>query len=124
MKILVFCPEGQELLDRLHAVIDETVGAGGVEWFQSIDEVCHRLRRPLKRPVSLVLAAPSSGVLDELLQLSEFLNDVKTILILPDGGAKTLRQGLKLHPSFFTTKDNDLSEIKSVLQKMLKMADR
>jgi len=54
--------------------------------------------------------------------MRDFLEDVRLILILADSSAETVARGHLLRPRFLTYTDHDMSEVSSVLGKMIKKA--
>jgi hypothetical protein len=54
--------------------------------------------------------------------MRHLLQDVRTILILPDRRAETIATGHNLQPRFLGCLDDDAEEIAAVLKKMLIVA--
>jgi hypothetical protein len=78
-----------------------------------------RLQDPKDKPDVVVLHASSREELSELVCLSELLQDIRIVLILPDHDSSTVARGHKLRPRFISDRENDCAEITTILKRLL-----
>lgn len=65
-----------------------------------------------------MIIAANEDQLSAIVSLSEFLENIRDILVLPDGKEATIVKGHKLKPRFITFVDRNLEEVKLILEKM------
>jgi hypothetical protein len=70
----------------------------------------------------VILHAASRTDLDEILSIRQLLDDLRTILILPDRDHDTIAQGLTLRPRYLSFTDGDFGDVSAVLAKMLRFS--
>lgn len=68
--------------------------------------------------VAVLLAASRQGLLD-LKAMWSLFEDLRTILILPDGEKETVAMAHTMRPRFISWGDRDLRDVKAVLEKMV-----
>jgi hypothetical protein len=64
--------------------------------------------------------APTPKELMELVNIGWMLNDIRTIVLLPDHEDSTITMGHLLRPSFLTFCDADIEEVRAVLNNIVK----
>jgi hypothetical protein len=103
------------LIDIIHGVDDTRKQ----EYYDSLESLADRLRHPMDRLSSLVVLCPGdASELARLTNIGHLLRDMRVILLLPDGRAKTVTRGHMLRPRFVGYADGDLSEVAAVVKKM------
>jgi hypothetical protein len=70
----------------------------------------------------VILHAADRTDLDEILSIRQLLDDLRTILILPDRDHDTIAQGLTLRPRYLSFTDGDFGDVSAVLAKMLRFS--
>jgi len=105
--------------ERLQKVIEAMVREEKVEIYRTIHNFSRRLRQPARRPAIAVLFAATRKDLLDLLSLGDLLDDVRVILVLPDGQDDTIAKAHTLRPRFLTYSDSDFADVAAVLNKML-----
>lgn len=68
--------------------------------------------------VAVLLAATRQELLD-LKAMWSLFEDLRTILILPDGEKETVAMAHTMRPRFISCGDRDLRDVKAVLEKMM-----
>jgi hypothetical protein len=107
---------------RLRRVIEALVLEENMEMYQTIDSLSRRLRQPRHdQPVAVLLAANREDLL-ELLAISDLLDGIRIILVLPDRKDGTIAKGHRLQPRFLTYADGDFLDVAAVLIKMQRSA--
>lgn len=117
--VVCYCQHEDELSPRLIQTINDLAVGTKIESFGSLEALAQRLRQPPYLTAAVVLSAVDRDDLEGLISLSPLLSGLKTIIILPDNQGSTLARGLKLRPSFFTTRESDLADIREVMKKIL-----
>ena len=119
MAILVLADDTTEAGRRLQEVIAPAVAGHTVVNCGSVFELATHLRRPGTYDIIAVILAGSRSELDELLGIRHLLDNVRTILILPDGETDSVSKGHALCPRFLTYADTDPTSVQAVLTQML-----
>ncbi|MCE5336791.1 MAG: hypothetical protein LLG06_19610 [Desulfobacteraceae bacterium] len=118
--VLLFKSQPGEAAERLHGMLREIVSNARMETETSLDGLMDRLRRQGHRIAVAVLFIATKNDLLGLLQQSNPLRDIRTILILPDRDIKTAIAGHVLYPRFISYTDGDFGDVTAVLAKMIR----
>ena len=119
MNLLFYTTEIRGNGKHLQSVIEELVPEDKTEIYRTIDSLSHRLRRPIcDLAVAVLLAASNEDLLD-LLSISDLLDDLRVILLLPNREKDTIAKGHTMRPRFLTYADSNFSDVAAVLSKML-----
>jgi hypothetical protein len=70
----------------------------------------------------MVLVAADRNDLLDIYAIRELFGIIRIIIILPDREDESVRMGYQLQPRFLTYMNEELSEVYSVLRKMLKLS--
>lgn len=105
--------------ERLQRVIEALVPEEKIEIYRSIDRLAHRLRQPTYNLDIAILLATTREDLLNIISLSDLLEDIRIILVLPDRELDTIRKGHSLRPRFLSYADSDFAEVAAVLSKMV-----
>jgi hypothetical protein len=119
MKLLVYTDGNNVTRERLHNIIVGQVPERNIEVCETVANLSHRLRQRTGDLGIVILCVSTPEELAEILALSRWLHDLKTILLLPDRNSTTLAKGLTLRPRFLGYADSDFSDVSAVLRRML-----
>lgn len=119
MKAIFYQPEQagkdqkfQDLADCLNSMIT-------VETARTIEDLKLKLRMPKCDLVFVVLYASSKHELNSLLEIKNYLEDIKILLIVPDDRKETISLGFKLYPRFMTSISDDYYTFTAIIMKMV-----
>ena len=119
MNLLLYATETGGIGKHLQSVIEGLVPEDKTEIYRTIDTLSNRLRRPrCDLEVAVLLAATKEDLL-VLLSISDLLDDLRVILLLPNREKDTIAKGHTLRPRFLTYADSNFSDVAAVLSKML-----
>lgn len=90
-----------------------------LEIHRSVDTLAVGLCNKLCTNAIAILMIKNNQTLEKLTALSELLNDMKIILVLPDRSTDTIAAAHRLYPRFISYMDGDLHDIFAVLSKMI-----
>ena len=104
---------------RLLSAVASEASEENLEIIRSFRSLAERLYRIPKRIAVMVLLAADQKQLSELVSISELMEDLRIILVLPDREGKTFSRGNTLRPRFLTYTDHGIDDVAPVLRKML-----
>ena len=107
---------GDELLDSLENALPRKCK---LEIYDTMRDLVRRLRQPRDGLDIAVLFVASKDELIQIHLIRDLFAGMRLILILPDQRSETLSAGLVFRPRFMTYVDQNLSEVASVVRKML-----
>jgi len=119
MSVLLYSRPEKGPGERLHAVIEAFVPKREIELLGTIQSLSDRLRGPTDDEDIAVLLAANRDELEELLSVSDFLSDLRVVLVLPDREDDTIAKGHTLGPRFLSYTDSNFIDVAAVLGKML-----
>lgn len=119
MSIVLYSNESGKLAQRLQKIIKGLSPEDRMEFFQQMDPLIERLRKPRGDMNIAVLLSANRADLLEILTIRDLFDDIRTILILPDRDDETIARGHRLRPRFMTFVDSDFKDVAAVLRKML-----
>ena len=119
MGMLLYATDSGKASQRLLARIEGLVAKEKLEKYETIDVLTQRLRKPRgDMEIAVLLAADRQDLL-EMLCIRDLLDNMRTILILPDKSDDTIAKGHNLRPRYVSFVDSDFEDIAAVLGKML-----
>lgn len=118
MKLLLYAPRINQTSRRVHQAAASVVSPERTEIYPSLEALVWGLHRPLNRPAVAVLVASDQEELARLVGLAPLLDDIRTILVLPDNQSSTLETAHKLRPRFCLYQDSDMAHLAAVLDKL------
>lgn len=120
MKVVLFL-SGQDVdsARRLHHVTAATVPPSCLETIYCYDRLELRLRNIPQNIAFVVLFAIDIIQLARLVALKPHLENVRTIIVLPDLNTETVAMGHQLLPRLLTDTNDDFSDVAAVLSKLL-----
>jgi hypothetical protein len=119
MSLFVYLPTVSEKGNRLLESLRGLPAGVSVEAFEIRAGFIRRLRQPKDDSSIAILFDPSRADLEELDRASQFFANVPLLLVLADQDAATMALALRLLPTFITYIDSDLSQILSVVSRLL-----
>lgn len=119
MKILVYAPLEDEFSFQLIRMLRGLHDASDLEHFQTLLGLRSRLHRPLLRPAAALLRLPTPGDLAQAVTLRDLLDDVRTVVILPDRKAATERLAQLLSPRFVHYPEQDPAFLVEALRRII-----
>jgi hypothetical protein len=120
MGLIVYISKTNESGKRLQRMIGQLIWQDTIEIFYTFKRLEFRLRHSAgNEDIALLLAATPED-LNELVADQQVLNNLRIILILPDGEKGTIAKGHLLRPRFVAYQDGNFSDVASVLRKMSK----
>ena len=119
MSMLLYATDSGKAKQRLLSVVEDLMADETVEYYQTIEVLTRRLRRPRGDMEIAVLLAANRQDLLEILSIRDLLDNIRTILILPDKSEDTIAKGHNLRPRYVSFVDSDFGDIAAVLTKML-----
>ena len=99
--------------------VEEKVEHGRLMSFISLPAMDTHLKLSVKRGDIIIFQPNTDTELEHLIEMQDFLEDLRLILILPDSSPETVAKGHLLRPSFLTYADHDMSKVRLVLEKMM-----
>lgn len=121
MNVILFAEKDDHASLRLKKTVEKVVPADWLEIHLTLDDFWGRLNQPLgdRSQIIAVILATNRDVLQKLVLMSETLEGLRIILVLPDRDEKTVTTGLSIYPRFVSYVDNDFEALGSVLDKMM-----
>jgi hypothetical protein len=122
MQLFLFARHDDKSADRLEAAVRDMVPEGAIELFTELSALQKRLRIPVEPDSIAVLSAADRDELRAMEGLRHLLPEIRVILVLPDLKKHTIRLAHLLLPRFISVADDDFSDLKKVLHKMIRTA--
>lgn len=111
--------KGEELLN---CMITE-LAPRKIETYRCFQDLRLRIQRPFPDVKVAVLFCMTQADLQEIFTLSEFLQDFKIILVLPDDDTETIIKAHNLRPRYLSWLDQDFFDMVAVLKRMVDFYD-
>ena len=120
MALIYYSQNNNGIGERLQKAINAAIPEELTEVYGSLESLSQRLcQLTYKLKIAVLLAASREELLG-ILSIRDLLDDIRIILILPDREKKTVSEGLRLYPRFFTYVDSNFNDVTGVLEKMMK----
>ena len=110
------------IAEQLKRMMKPLIGKDEIKVYHTISILSKRLARPVDGRVVMVLVAADRNDLLDIYAIRELFGIIRIIIILPDREDESVRMGHQLQPRFLTYMNEELSEVYSVLRKMLKLS--
>ena len=107
---------------QLKGMMKPLMGEDEIKVYHTISILSKRLSGPIDGRVIMVLVAADRNDLLDIYAIRELFGIIRIIIILPDREDESVRMGHQLQPRFLTYMNEELSEVYSVLRKMLKLS--
>lgn len=118
MRLLVLA-EDKESRYRLMTYLFQLDIDMHLEIHRTIDALAIGLCNKRSAEAIAILMIKNHQTLEKATALSELLNDVKIILVLPDRSSETIAAAHRFYPRFISYMDGDLNDVFAVLNKMI-----
>ncbi len=119
MAVLIWSNMKNGALAELRKKLDSMIPKDELEVYRSIASLDLRLRQPKDNITVALLLATSKKDLKDILTLRGLLDDLRTILIIPDRKKETIARGHSLRPRYLSYADGDFDDVMAVLQTMM-----
>jgi hypothetical protein len=120
-KLVAYLPGGQNgTPERYLSALEPVVPPGNVEVSRSFSDLRSRVRQPFDARLVVLLVPSGEADLARLVSLSEYLNGVPAVVILPNGQKGTTATAHRLRPRFLTAGDDDLTDVVSVIDNIFR----
>ena len=121
--LLIFYEKASDgIAEQLKGMMKPLIGEDRIKVYHTISILSKRLAQPIDGRVFMVLVAADRNDLLDIYAIRELFGIIRTIIILPDREDESVRMGYQLQPRFLTYMNEELSEVYSVLRKMLKLS--
>ena len=121
--LLIFYEKASDgISEQLKGMMKPLIGEDRIKVYHTISILSKRLARPIDGKVIMVLVAADRNDLLDIYAIRELFGIIRIIIILPDREDESVRMGYQLQPRFLTYMNEELSEVYSVLRKMLKLS--
>ncbi len=119
MKVLLYTAGDKTDEMRLGKEVASLIPRKNLEVYRTMEELKQRLHKPTHNLLLALLFAATTMELTQMVSIKHLLWDVRIILILPDRGIQTAKEGHILRPRFLSYTDSDFSDVRAVIEKML-----
>jgi hypothetical protein len=116
--VLLYSPRAHRAGSRLEEVLATVVPQQATEIVHTPEDLAHSLARPNNGLEVAVIMAASRKELGELQPLSQMLEELRIILVLPDSQPQTISQAHRLRPRYLTLMGSDFQDVAAVLIKL------
>ena len=121
--LLIFYEKASDgISEQLKGMMKPLIGEDRIKVYHTISILSKRLARPIDGKVIMVLVAADRNDLLDIYAIRELFGIIRIIIILPDREDESVRMGYQLQPRILTYMNEELSEVYSVLRKMLKLS--
>ena len=121
--LLIFYEKASDgIAEQLKGMMKPLIGEDRIKVYHTISILSKRLAQPIDGRVFMVLVAADRNDLLDIYAIRELFGIIRIIIILPDREDESVRMGYQLQPRFLTYMNEELSEVYSVLRKMLKLS--
>jgi len=121
--LLIFYEKAVDgIAEQLKGMMKPLIGEDRIKVYHTISILSKRLSQPIDGKVIMVLVAADRNDLLDIYAIRELFGIIRIIIILPDREDESVRMGYQLQPRFLTYMNEELSEVYSVLRKMLKLS--
>jgi len=120
MQLFYYASSDNAHKKRLEAAIYEVIPGKSVEFYETLDDLRERLRRIIEPGSIAVLFAINRQELLRMQMLRALLPEIYIILVLPDRTESTIGLAHLLLPRFLTQKEDPFTDLKEVLNKMVR----
>jgi hypothetical protein len=123
MSLIIYEKVSDGIAEQLKWMMKPLIVEDKMEVYHTISILSKRLSRPIDGRVIMVLVAADQNDLLDIFAIRELFGMIRIIIILPDREDESVRMGHQLQPRFLTYTDGELSEVYSVLRKLLKLSE-
>ena len=124
MKLILYEKARDGITEQLKGMMKSLIAEDRMEVYRTITILSKRLSRPIDGWGIMVLVAADRNDLLDIFSIRKLFGSIHIIIILPDREDESVRMGYQLRPRFLTYMNGELSEVYSVLRKMLNCQNR
>jgi hypothetical protein len=124
MKLILYEKARDGITEQLKGMMKSLIAEDRMEVYRTITTLSKRRSRPIDGWGIMVLVAADRNDLLDIFSIRKLFGIIRIIIILPDREEESVRMGHQLQPRFLTYMDEELSEVYSVLRKMLNCQNR
>ncbi len=124
IKILLYKNSREKIGERINTMLQDHFPKLDIIVSDSIQEISSTLCRPLHEISVIILPIASTFELAAFQNLNPIFEKSRVILILPDRDVETLAKAIRIKSSFITYFDNDIKDIASVLEKLMRKSKK
>lgn len=121
MAVLLYLPEKKEAGARLYKIVKHVLEGQKIKVCKTVKDLQSCLTQKIAHFRIAVLYLETRRDILDIQSLSDYLGDMKLILVLPDGDPLTISQAHLLRPRFITYKDDPFDDLRIVLAKMTEL---
>jgi hypothetical protein len=118
-KVLYYKGCRHEDTERLQKILEATLHDQRLDIHETVEGLSGRLRQIGNGVGIAVLFVAGREDLMNILEISDLLHDISTILILPDGAGDIVAKALTLRPRFLSYVHSNYMDVAKVLDKIL-----
>ena len=124
MKIIFYSSSREDTEKEICEMLKELASEESIEMYQSIEELKQCLKRLFNHETIVILRARDREELLRIVSLSDLLQGLRIILLIPNRDKETISIAHQLRPRFLSNGESDFSDTMSVLQKMVQHINR
>lgn len=121
-KVILYAKEGDQCGDVFSKMIADLVPKDNMEIYGTVSDLLLRLCKPQCEFTIVILHISDREDLERIMTTRPLLDNVRIILVLPDSNSATVKIGHSLHPRYLSFKNGSLSDVTSVLARMIAVA--
>jgi hypothetical protein len=106
---------------RLNAISERLSRTPKIINYHKLEELEKQLCKPMQNLAAVILVANNQKELDELLSLEHLFEGIRTLMVLPMDDEVTTKRALRLHPTYYVTKEEKMDGINAVLNKIIRL---
>lgn len=119
MKIIFYSSSRENPEKEIEETLKELAPEETVEMCRSIEGLIQCLKRVLDHETIVILRARDTEELLQIVSLSDLLQGLRIILLIPNRDRETISIAHRLRPRFLSNGESDFSDTMGVLQKMV-----
>ena len=119
MKIIFYSSSMEGAEKEICETLKKLAPEETIEMYRSIEELIQCLKRLLNQETIVILRARDREELLHIVSLSDLLQGLRIILLIPNRDNETISIAHRLRPRFLSNGESDFSDTMGVLQKMV-----
>jgi len=119
MKIIFYSSSREGAEKEICEMLKKLAPEKTIEMYRSIEELIQCLKRLLDHETIVILRARDREELLHIVSLSDLLQGLRIILLIPNRDRETISIAHRLRPRFLSNGESDFSDTMGVLQKMV-----
>ena len=124
MGLILYTSGKNESSASLLQIVKNAVPDQAVETYSSVDDLSERLHESLLDVSVAVLCAANRSELIKIIDLGSLLDELRLVLVLPDGEPDMIGKAHLLRPRFIASSQSDFSHLGQVLKRMMDIYEK